>query len=365
MLKKGKFLLVFVFLLLPVLLAAQQSGRAYEFLGLPVSARVTALGGYPVPDLDPDLGAALFYPSLLRPEVSNHLSLNFVDYFGDINYGTVAFARTFEKPGTFSLALQYIDYGVFTEADETGQTFGQFRAGEYSLMAGWARPLNERISLGSNIKLIYSSLEAYYSWGVAADVSVTYNNPDRLLAMGLVARNIGRQVIHYRENNSESLPFDLVFGISKKLANAPLRFSFAAHNLHRFDLTYISPIQLPGQNYWEEEDNTQTASERVSDFSDKIMRHMVVGMEFIPGKNFAFRIGYNYRRRQEMKIDTRMSTVGFSWGFGVKVSRFQLNYGRSNYHLAGAPNHISISTSFSDLFNPGGSLPSQPDQDAN
>ncbi len=365
MLTKRKSLFVIVIMLLPVMVIAQQSVRAYEFLGLPVTARVTALGGYPAPDLDPDLGAALFYPSLLRSEVSNHLSLNFVDYFGDINYGTVAFARTFEKPGTFSASLQYIDYGVFTQADETGQTYGQFGAGEYSFMLGWARPLNDRFSIGSNLKLIYSSLEEYYSWGVAADVAVSYTNPGRLLAMGLVARNIGRQVVHYRENNSENLPFDLVIGISKKLANAPLRFTFAAHNLHRFDLTYVSPIQLPGQSYWGEEDNTQTASERVGDFSDKVMRHMVLGMEFIPGKNFAFRFGYNYRRRQEMKIDTRMSTVGFSWGFGVKISRFELNYGRSNYHLAGAPNHISISTSFSDLFNPGGSVPSLPDQNAN
>lgn len=361
MIKKLMIILFVALLSVPVLVFAQQSGRAYEFLGLPVSARVTALGGYPVPDLDADLGSALFYPSLLRPEVSNHLSLNFVDYFGDINYGTVAFARTFEKPGTFSASLQYIDYGVFTEADETGQTYGQFGAGEYNFMLGWARPLNEHFSIGSNVKLIYSSLEEYYSWGLAADVSVTYLNPERLLAMGLVARNIGRQVIHYRENNSESLPFDLVFGVSKKLANAPLRFSFALHNLHRFDLTYVSPIQLPGQNYWGDEEPSQTASERVSDFSDKVMRHMVLGMEFLPGKNFALRVGYNYRRRQEMKVDTRLSTVGFSWGFGVKISRFQLNYGRSNYHLAGAPNHISISTSFSDLFHSGGSVPSQPD----
>jgi len=360
MLKKIFVALTVLFLLVSGQLTAQQSGRAYEFLGLPVSARVTALGGYPAPDFDSDLGPALMYPSLLRPEVSTHLSLNFVDYFGDINYGTVAFAKNFERLGTFSAALQYIDYGVFTEADETGEIYGQFGAGEYSFMIGWGRPLNERFSIGSNIKAIYSSLFEYYSWGLAADVSVTYLNPESLFAAGLVARNIGRQVAHYRENNSENLPFDLVLGVSKKLANAPLRFSFVAHNLHRFDLTYESPIRLPGQDYLGGEP-TQTASERVSEFSDKVMRHMVVGMEFLPSQNFAFRLGYNYRRRQEMKIDSRMSTVGFSWGFGVKVARFQLNYGRSNYHLAGAPNHISISTSINDLFNFGGSVPSQPD----
>ncbi len=356
---------VFVFAgLWPVFLAAQQSGRAYEFLGLPVSARVTALGGYAVPDLDADLGAALVYPALLRPELSTHLSLNFVDYFGDINYGTVAFAKNIQKLGTFSASLQYIDYGVFSEADHTGQTYGQFGAGEYSFMIGWGRQLSEKFSIGSNIKAVNSSLYEYYSWGLAADVSLTFNNPQRLIAAGIVARNIGRQVAHYRENNMEALPFDLVFGISKKLANAPLRFTFAAHNLHRFDLTYQSPIALLGQTY-QGTVTEQTASEQVSKIADKLLRHMVFGVEFIPGKNFAVRLGYNYRRRQEMKVDTRMSTVGFSWGFGVKIARFQLNYGRSNYHLAGAPNHISISTSLNDLFNFGANVPSQPEFNEN
>lgn len=342
----------------PGLLVGQQSGRAYEFLGLPVSARVTAMGGYAAPDLDADIGAALVYPALLRPDVSTHLSLNFVDYFGDINYGTVAFAKNFSKVGTFSASLQYIDYGIFTEADHIGQTLGQFGAGEYSFMIGWGRPLSEQFSIGSNIKVVNSSLYEYYSWGLAADVSLTYQNSDRLIAAGIVARNIGRQVAHYRQNNSEALPFDLVFGISKKLANAPLRFTFVAHNLHQFDLTYQSPIALPGQ-YISNTPAEQTASERVSIIADKLLRHMVFGAEFIPGKNFALRLGYNYRRRQEMKVDSRLSTVGFSWGFGVKIARFQLNYGRSNYHLAGAPNHISISTSLTDLFKFGTSVPSQ------
>jgi hypothetical protein len=47
---------------------------------------------------------------------------------------------------------------------------------------------------------------------------------------------------------------------------------------------------------------------------------------------------------------SHFSTVGFSFGFGIKVSRFNLNYGWANYHRAGATNHISISTSLKDIF---------------
>ena len=81
-----------------------------------------------------------------------------------------------------------------------------------------------------------------------------------------------------------------------------------------------------------------------------MMRHIIFGVEFVPLKNFYFRLGYNYQRRQEMKIDPRASTVGFSWGFGLSVSRFQINFGRATYHLAGASNVFSISTNLSELF---------------
>ncbi len=326
----------------------QQSGRVYEFLNLPATARVTALGGYAFPTLDNDLGMALFYPALLTQDVNHHLSLNFVDYFDDINYGTVAFAQYFERLGQFSGALSYIDYGSFVEANESGDIIGRFTAGEYSLQIGWGRQLTDRLMMGSNLKIIYSSFYTYDSMGMAVDLSLAYINPDQLVAASIVARNIGRQITYYHGNNRESLPFDLAFGVSKKLQNAPFQFSLVANNLHNYNLVYDSPMFLP--DHFNTDDDSQTFQERVSDFGDNLMRHLAVGVEFQPLESFSFRMGYNYRRRQEMKVDSRLSTVGFSWGFGIKISRFQLQYGRSNYHLAGAPNHISISTSLQDLF---------------
>lgn len=341
------FLLFMLLLGSPLWLMGQQSGRVYEFLGLPATARITAMGGYAFPVADADLGMALTYPSLMRPAMSTHLSLNFVDYFGDINYGTVAFARDFEKTGTLSASMQYINYGLFQEADETGQLFGDFTAGEYSFMVGWGRRLNERFFIGSNLKSIHSYYHEYHSWGLAVDVSATYMSHNQLFVASAVARNVGVQVSRFRPGPAESLPFEVVFGASHKFANAPIRLAFVAHNLQRFDLTYpvmqtVSVIQQP-----EREPNL---GERISDFGDQLLRHAIFGMEFVPGQNFSFRVGYNYRRRQEMKVESRISTVGLSWGFGIRIARFHLNYGRSNYHLAGAPNHVSVSTSLSELF---------------
>ena len=78
------------------------------------------------------------------------------------------------------------------------------------------------------------------------------------------------------------------------------------------------------------------------------MRHLVLGIELLPSPNFTIRAGYNYQLRQELRLDEKMSTVGFSWGFGFRISRFQLNYGSVRYHLAGASNLISIAINLND-----------------
>lgn len=336
--------------------AQRQSGRVYEFINLPATARITALGGYAVPTFDNDLGMALFYPSLINPGLENNLSLNFVDYFGDINYGTAAFSKGFNHIGNLTLGISYINYGTFLNTDEMGNSFGEFTAGEYVVSLGWGRALTEKISIGSNIKAISSTFEQYSSFGLATDIAVGYFDEERLIASSLVFRNIGRQITTYY-NDREPLPFDIVFGISKKLINAPLRFSFVAHNLHKYDLTYEDPVS-GGPAFSTFDAGASTSQERMSEISDKLLRHAVFGMEFTPTENFIAGIGYNYRRRQEMGVDTRLSTVGLSWGVGVRISNFMFHYGRSNYHLAGAPNHFSITTNLDRLFAGGNEIPS-------
>jgi len=333
----------------------RQAGRVYEFLNLPQTAVITSMGGYGFPSLVPDTGMSLMIPSLLSQDHNNYLSLNFVSYFDDINYGTVAFTHHMEGLGHFAGSVQYINYGRFIEANELGHVTGEFTAGEYSFQLGWGRMLNEQFAIGSNLKVIYSSFYEYSSLGLATDVSVSYHNAEHLVAASVVARNIGRQITTYHEGNRESLPFDLVLGVTKKLANAPFQFSLVAHNLHHFDLSYDSPLLLP--DHFDGGETNGSFQERAGDVAGNVMRHIILGVEFTPIENFALRAGYNYRRRQEMKVDTRLSTVGFSWGFGLRVSRFQINYGRSHHHLAGAsdsglsaPNHISVSTSLQELF---------------
>lgn len=327
---------------------AQIGGNStFKFLNLPNSPRVAALGGNFVAIADNDLAVGLNNPSMISSEMHNGISLNFVDYYSDINYGFASYSRTFEKAGSFAATLQYVDYGKFIYTDETGvldDNPGEFTGNELAFVLGWGRRLDSLFSIGANLKAISSNLETYNSFGMAVDVAGSYHAQSGFTA-SLIARNIGRQLTTYTPGNTEPLPFEIQFGLSKKLKHLPFRYSVLFTNLQKWDLTYDDPAENTIDPFTGEENTKSKGGE----FADKAMRHVVIGGEFVPTRNFSFRLGYNYQRRQEMKVESKSGTVGFSWGFGFRVSKFNFSYARSAYHLSGSPNMLSIAFNLSDF----------------
>lgn len=322
--------------------------NTYEFLNLTNSARIAAMGGNFLSVKDNDITLALANPSLITDKMHNDLALSFVDYFSDINYGFASYSRTFDKVGSFVGSMQFIDYGEFTYADVTGEQFGKFNVAELAMNVGWGRQLDSLFSIGANFKMIYSAFESYKSFGIAVDVAGTYHNSDNDLTVSLLARNIGRQLVSYRAGNPEPLPFEIQLGMSKRLSHLPFRYSILLIHLERWDLSYENLFD--SQNSFDPITGEEIKENKLEDIADNLMRHIVIGGELLLSKNFSIRLGYNYQRRQEMKVNTKLSTIGFSWGFGFRVSKFHFNYSRSTYHLVGSPNYITMTTNLSDFF---------------
>lgn len=313
----------------------------YDFLNLTNSARMAALGGNQVALSDSlDLNVSYNNPSLLRPEMKKMLVMNYVDYFAGINYGYAAYSFGTPLPGNFAVGMHYINYGKFIEAlpngDRTGLTFN---AAEYALNLIWSNEYG-RLTYGINLKPILSQFESYQSIGIAADLGLSFFSKNRHTVSSLVIRNIGTQITTYYDGaGRESIPFDVQFGVSKKLQHAPIRFTATLQHLQKWDLA--KPV----------EDNSGITTVYTEEsFPKKFMRHMVLGIELLPSPNFTLRAGYNHQIRQELRFDEKMSTVGFSWGFGFRISRFQLSYGSARYHLAGSSNIISLAVNLGDSF---------------
>lgn len=344
-----KKILAFISLTLLLSTSMAQTGgnQAYKFLNLTNSPRVAALGGNFLSISDNDILLTLSNPSLIKPSMSKNLGFSFVDYYTDVNYGFAIYSHDFKNLGTYTAAFQYGSYGDFTYADETGSTGGTFKANDLAFNLGWARALDSNFSIGANLKFIHSSMETYTSYGVGVDVAGTYHKPETGFSVSLIGRNIGTQLKPYVSGQNEALPFELQLGLSNKLKHLPFRYSILLTNLQKWDLTYVDPND-PNQQY-DPITNQPVEKTEVGKFFDKSMRHIVIGGEFLPFKSLAIRAGYNYQRRKELGVSSRMSTVGFSWGVGIKISKFQINYARSAYHLSGSPNFISITTNLSSF----------------
>lgn len=324
---------------------AQIGGRyVYQFLNIPSSARVAALGGTLISVKDHDLNTALQAPSLINASMHGAIGISAVSYPDKVKFGDASYAHDLGKLGTFMATMHYVNYGTFDQTDQFGNSMGQFKAADYALTVGWGYQLNKLFSVGAAVKGIYSDYFLYNAAGLAADVSATMHDSISQWTVTLLVRNVGAQINKYVPGNNEPLPAEALIGASKRLAHTPLRFNVTYRHLQRFDLGYDNPNDLG-----DIDPITGEATVKEYGFFNRFSRHFIIGAEILLSQNFHIRTAYNFQRRRELAVSTRPGLAGFSAGIGLRISKFVISYGFGNYHIAGGVNHFSISTSLSQF----------------
>jgi hypothetical protein len=328
--------------------SAQIAGQyVFSFLKQLPSARMTGLSGSQIALRDDDLAMGYQNPAHLNPLMHNRITYNQDFLLGGIKTGYLGYGYHIEKlKTTFQGGIQFVSYGTFKQTDEFDNINGEFKASEYAITLGAGRQINERLSVGLNLKYITSQLETYQSTGLAADLSGAYWDEEKKWGASVIFKNMGTQLSTYNERK-EDLPLDIQIGFTKKLKKAPFRFSLLLHDINRWNLRYDSPLENETTLLGEESKEPSRLSREIDNF----FRHINFGGELIIGKTEVLRIrgGYNHQMRKELNITNVRSLSGFSVGFGFKISRFRIDYGLGRQHLAGGMNHLSISTHFSEF----------------
>lgn len=322
---------------------AQLGGKTvFNSLNIYGSARVAAMGGTYISTKDGDINLVAANPALIDSSVNGKLALSYVDYYAKTNMGYAGYARSLGKNKlTCAATMQFISYGNMDRLDALGNNIGEFSAGDYNLTLGVGYQVDSLWSIGANLKTVYSSLDTYYSLANALDFGVVYNKPSKRFSAAMLIRNVGMQWRTYVKGTRDKLPFEILIAMTKKPENAPFRFVVTAGNLQQWDLTYDNPNAVV---ITDPTTGVSTVQKPRFEFGDKLMRHIVVGTEILLGPNFHVRLGYNYLRRQELKLADKPATSGISFGLGMKIKRFNLSYGRAIYHVAGPSNHLTLST---------------------
>ena len=333
--KKGALLCLVSLLCLRA--TAQIGGRfSFDFLNLPTSARVSALGGVNITSGWDDVSAVLNNPALLTSDVSNHAAVNFFDYFADINQVGVVYAKDFGKQGTWAIGIQNLSLGEIQSFDATGDPLGTLDANDFAISISRSHVIGP-FHVGGTFRYANASLGGFSASAILFDFGAVFKHPEKELTAGITVKNAGFILGDFTDLSNSRLPIDVQAGITFKPQYAPFRFSLTTYNLTRTNLTFFDPnSNLPGEN---NEPNTV----------DRIFRRVNIGAEIIISKNVNIIGGYNHLRRQELSLDDIGSAAGFSFGFAIKVKRFDFTYSRAIYNVAGGSNFLTAGFNFDQI----------------
>jgi len=323
-----KFTILYFMLFAPFVYAQIGGESTYQFLNLVSSPRQAALGGKVITIYDFDVSQPLFNPASINIEMDGQLALNYSSYLGGIGYGTAAYAYTVDRrTQTFHGGVTYINYGNFEGYDESGNSTGSFSGSEAAISLGYAFNIPwTDIYLGTNIKFITSKLEQYASFGMALDLGAIYINEKIGFQAAIAIRNVGTQITTYAGQN-EPLPLELDFGMSQQLENVPIRWHVTIENIQTWNIAKPNPARVVTDL------NGNQTDEKIS-FFNNAFRHLVLGAELFPEKGFNIRLGYNFRRAEELKILEQRNFSGLSFGVGIKMNKIRFSYTHARYSSA-------------------------------
>lgn len=287
-----------------------QGQSAYTFLNVPSSARLAALGGVNVSLADRDVNLFSANPSLTGDTLNNFVSANYQFYLADIGQATFAYQHKFRKAGSFNFGVQHFSYGTIDSYDPAGSPLGTLNAGETALMIGKHFSANA-FRFGATVKTVFSNLAGYRSTALAFDLGGIFVHPEQNLTIGLAIKNIGFSLTDYTESSNTQLPFDVQLGTTFKPEHMPFRFSITAFDLTDYD-TFENQKDSPGT-------------------IDKVVRHLNVGTELLLSKNVNILLAYNFRRRQELKVEEAGGGAGLSLGLSFQIKTIELVLSRVGY----------------------------------
>ena len=340
MFKKQLYL---IFILFCSVTYGQIGGQSvYQFLNLVTSPRQAALGGKIITIYDNDVNQANFNPATINSEMDNHLAVNYGSYFGEVTYGTASYAYTFDRHlQTFQAGINYVNYGNFQGTDETGNPTSDFTGSEMALSFGYSFMIPDvPIHFGANAKLISSTLESYNSFGGAIDLGALYIDEQNDVNWAMVVRNIGTQFTSY-SGTKEKLPMEILIGVSQEVENVPIRWHLTLENLQQWNIAFSNPARAVGSI------DGGSTPEKVS-FFNNALRHVIIGVELFPKKSFNIRLGYNFRRGEELRVLEQRNFSGISVGFGLKFNNLKFNYSYSRYTLAGNTSLFGLTINFQE-----------------
>jgi len=288
---------------------------------------------------------AFYNPSLLVPSMHTQMNAVFNDFYAGIKTYHLSLGYHNTKLNTnFLWGLHYFSYGSLPETDASGNILGTLHPTDWMMQVSASHSYMEKWNGGIALKFINSNYGQYRSSGIAVDAGVLFHDTVNLFSASVLAKNMGFQLKKYSNGNAEDLPFDLVAGLTKRLAKAPFGFSITAQHLHQFDIRYNDTTF--------NNDNVFGSAANNKKFTfDKFFRHIIIASQIYIGDKLEVSLAYNHLRRQELNIDKSGNGLnGFSVGVGALFNKIQIRYARAYYQNNTAYNQFGLNLQLNQYF---------------
>ncbi|MCB4792801.1 MAG: PorV/PorQ family protein [Elusimicrobia bacterium] len=273
-----------------------------QFLKLGLGARAVAMGSA-YTGVSDEINAIYWNPAGLTQIKGNaELTLMHALWFQDISFDYAAYCHE-GFGGVLGIGVNYLGSGNINKYDISGNALNQtYSATDMNTCLTYAKKFGV-VSFGLNLKQVASKIEDEQSSSLVGDLGVffsLFNN----INIGLAAQNYGGEV-KFR-NEIEELPKILRFGCAYKMEN------------------FILDVDL------------------VSSSDEDADIH--AGIEYVPGfitRNFAIRAGYKTKASANFE-----ALAGVTAGFGLKISKYTLDYAMDTFGDLGYTHMVSLGLKF-------------------
>lgn len=310
----------------------------YSFLSKERSAKSLGLGHSILSDDQGDVSFNFDNPALLNEIQMNRvfMSQSFNSFF--LNSGTFSYVPK-SKFVNYMPYVTYRNYGEFQMYDENGFSNGTFNAMDFGVGCIVSKELSPQIRYGIDIELLGSYIENYSSIGIKFNTGILYKHKNELFSSSISLRNFGRQLKSYNSKQRNFMPLNLSLGSSYKLKHAPFKFSVVLNELNNWNNIYTETNLTPTIDIL----TGDTIPVKNPNILEQLGHHLIFQSELFLSKKVTIRGGFDYHKRDQSVVALRPGMAGFSFGFGIRTEKFEINYGMTVYSKAAQTYGLSLS----------------------
>ncbi|HOJ05993.1 MAG: PorV/PorQ family protein [Ignavibacteriota bacterium] len=174
---------------------ARKGTNGAEELLIPVGARSIATSGAFVANVM-GLESIYYNPAGLDISQRTEAMFSYMNYIADINISYLAIGTSLGDFGSIALSIKSLDVGnipVTTNElpDGTGSTYSP---GFVTVGLTYSKVLTDRVSIGTNVKLLSETIGNTSATGFAIDAGVQYKFTEQI-SLGATVKNIGSNMV--------------------------------------------------------------------------------------------------------------------------------------------------------------------------